>query len=838
MLTLDTTTLLFSKSFLKLKYKTKILEAFKNLKIKYENNKLDFLKVDELTYTKKIKKFVKDKKDDFENIVVLWIWGSALGTKAIMQALKWKYYNELSKEKRKNYKKLYILDNIDPDEIQNLLDIIDLKKSLFIVISKSGSTIETISEFSFFKRKILETYGIKNSDKEINKILTKHFVIVAWENSSFKKNSLKQGFEVFDIPEGIWWRFSVLTSVGLLPLAFIWIDIDKLLSKAKDFRKNFFSKKNDLDPVFFSALINFHSHIELWKNILVLFPYVSNLFFFWEWYKQLLAESLWKQGLWLTPATAIWVTDQHSQLQLYYDWPNDKIINFIELEKSKYDFEICCDPRFTFKKLLDTEKYWTGKSITDYNKINYSLKIDELNEENIWELILFYELQIAIMAEFFWVNAFDQPWVEIGKNITKKKLLENIWKLDILEQTWTKNIVFIGGGNGQSSILKNFKEVIKKKADKLNTKFNIVSVVAMSDDWRTTWMLMRSFKEELGLHLPPPWDLRRILFTLSNSKFKDFFEIIFNRVFLLDDQIKNYTIKELFEIIAKELLEENKILDLKKYVEEFLEKKWEIYKLLQKNKEILDFVLPLKASLKWHKFWNILMASLYYNFDKDYEKMLEFMKKFLEVKDEVLPITVEEAYIKAILKNGEIIETQDKISNVANYNSAIEKLEIIWEKKPKITKNIKKAIKKADYIIIGPGDLYTSIIANFLVEWLAKQIEESDAKIIYILNANNKKWETTWYKIQDFVKTINNYLWGRNINYLVWNAKIPELTKEQLENFKNDISVKWWDYLILDNNYKQGPLAPCKIISWEYINPKDLYKYNEKLIEDLILILK
>jgi uncharacterized cofD-like protein len=218
------------------------------------------------------------------------------------------------------------------------------------------------------------------------------------------------------------------------------------------------------------------------------------------------------------------------------------------------------------------------------------------------------------------------------------------------------------------------------------------------------------------------------------------------------------------------------------------------------------------------------------------------MKEFLEVEDKVLPVTINEATIKAILKDWTIIETQDEISNVADYNSPIEKIEFLhklaWIK---TTENIKNAIKNADYIIIWPWDLFTSIIANFIVDGLTQEIEKSDTKIIYILNANNKKWETTNYKVDDFVKVINKYLWTKEIDYLVWNNKIPELTFEQKEKFKNDISVKWWEYLLLTNSCLTELKQKYKkmdFITWEYINPKDLYKYNEKLIEDLIWVLK
>jgi len=833
MIKINLDNLLFSKVFLDLKYKTKSLEAIKNINKKYNSQQLEFLNVEKIVDTKKINDFVKKKKEKYENIVVLWIGWSALWTRAIMQALKWKYYNDLSRKKRWNNPKLYILDNIDPSEIQNLLEVIDLEKTLFIVISKSWATIETLSQFTFFKSKILD----------LKLKLQNHFVIIAWENSNFKKNSLKEGFEVFDIPESIWGRFSIFTPVWLLPLAFIWIDIDEILSWISEYKKELLEPDSSKNIALLTSMINYHSYIELGKNILVLFPYATNLFYFWEWYKQLLAESLWKWGLGLTPNTAIWVTDQHSQLQLYYDWPNDKILNFIEIKDFWVDYKITKNDNFTFKYLLDTEKYATAKSITDYNKINYSLEISEINEKNIAKLVLLYEVQIAIMADFFGVNAFNQPWVEIGKKIAKDKISQNIWKLEFLEKSNIKNITFIGWWNGQSGILKLFKDYTKKISESNSINYNVISIVAMSDDWRTTWMLMRSFKQELGIHLPPPWDIRRILFTLSKSKYKDFYSLIFDKTFDLDIEIWKLNILELFLEISKELLKSWKLVDLKSDVENFVNKKWEIFNIINNlNSELLEFKLPLKSSIKWHKFWNILMANLYYNFRQDYNKILNFMRKLLEVKSEVLPITTDEAYIKAILKNWEIIKTQDKISNIVDYNSTIEKIELLNNKIiPEITTQVKKSIKNADYIIIWPGDLYTSIIVNFIIKWLTDEIEKSEAKIIYVLNANNKIWETTNYQILDFIEVIDKNLWKKKINYILWNDTIPELSEKQKKKFKNDISVKWWEYLILDNKQKKDinkKYINTKIISWEYINSKDLYRYNENLIKDLVNILK
>lgn len=421
MIKIDIEKLLFSKNFLELKYRTKSKEAIEKINKKYNSWKLDFLKVDENKDIEKIINFAEKTKKGFENIVVLWVGWSALWTRALMQALKWKYYNELSRKKRWDNPKLYILDNVDPKEIDDLVQILDLKETIFIVISKSGWTIETMSQFSFFKDLI----------KKENLKPKNHFVIVAWENSIFKENSLEKWYTVFDIPEWVGGRFSAFTNVWLLPLAFIWIDIKKILLWVKKIKQSLLSDNIFENPALLTAIIQYHTYFELNKNITVFFPYVWNLFFLWEWYKQMMWESLWKWWIWVTTTSAIWTTDQHSQLQLYYDWPNDKLLTFLEVEDLWIDLEIWKNVPFTFKQLLDTEKYWTQMSISSYNKINYTIKIDKLNEETIWKLIIMLEVQTAILWEFYGFNAFDQPWVEIGKKITKDELVNKYWEYKI-----------------------------------------------------------------------------------------------------------------------------------------------------------------------------------------------------------------------------------------------------------------------------------------------------------------------------------------------------------------------------------------------------------------------
>ncbi len=257
-------------------------------------------------------------------------------------------------------------------------------------------------------------------------------MIIAWESSSFKSESLKKWLKVFDIPENVWGRFSVFTPVWLLPLAFIWLDIEKFLKWINNLKPSFFKTSLDENIALLTAMIQYHTYLSLWKNITVFFPYISNFLFFWQWLKQLIWESLGKEWLWLTMVDAIWVTDQHSQLQLYYDWPNDKMLLFLELDDFWEELNIVKSEKISFNDLMVNEKYWTETSITEYGKINYTIKIDKLNEETLWELIFFFEFQTAILWELYEINAFNQPWVEIWKNITNQKLQEIYWNLDIL----------------------------------------------------------------------------------------------------------------------------------------------------------------------------------------------------------------------------------------------------------------------------------------------------------------------------------------------------------------------------------------------------------------------
>ena len=391
-------------------------------------------------------------------------------------------------------------------------------------------------------------------------------------------------------------------------------------------------------------------------------------------------------------------------------------------------------------------------------------------------------------------------------------------------------ITTIWWGNWQSNLL----DWLNKK---FGDKIEISSIVSMSDDWRTTWELMKAFNNELGLHLPPPWDLRRCLFSLSESKYKSYFKLVFEYTFLNEEKISNFTIFDLFLQVHKEILFFWKETEFKDDLVNFVENQsWELFDYLSKKaKDIFEFKLPLKSTLKWHKFWNILMASLYYNFDKNYDKMLDFMHQLLKVEASVIPVTTRKAFIRAVLWNWEIVETQDKISNEANYTSGIADLELMDSSVDAVHhKKVWKAVKEADFIIIWPWDLFTSIISNFIISWVQKSIRETDAKIVYIWNNTNKWGETMWLTQLDFVNKIERFLW-RRIDYFIANNKKPILSQAELESFKSDISVKWWDYIFVSNwERKELERRKIKLIEADLLDDESFYKHSKQKLLNVL----
>lgn len=409
---------------------SKIEVSKKAMVEKREKGIMDFrdLPYNQNEVVKEINGYVKEMKDKVEAFVVLGIGGSALGPMAVQQAINSPYYNELSKDKRGGYPKLYIADNVDPERLVYLFEILEIENCLFNVISKSGSTSETMSQFMIIKEMLEKRVGKDKAKQNIVCTTDK-------ENGNLIKIAKEEGYKTFIIPSGVGGRFSQLTPVGLLPAAFCGIDIEEMLAGAA-FMDEICKEENIYkNPAHMYALLNYIS-MEKGKNIGVLMPYADSLKYMSDWYAQLWAESLGKRydndgkevNVGTTPVKALGATDQHSQVQLYTEGPFDKIIVLMGVDNYRKEMKIPKTyedmPSLGFlggntqNKLIKVEQMATEYALLKAQKLNMTITLPEVNEFTIGQLIYFFEVATSFAGELMNINAFDQPGVEEGKNAT------------------------------------------------------------------------------------------------------------------------------------------------------------------------------------------------------------------------------------------------------------------------------------------------------------------------------------------------------------------------------------------------------------------------------------
>lgn len=362
----------------------------------------------------------------FDNFVVLGIGGSALGPIAVQQALNHLYYNELPRDRRSG-PRFYVLDNVDPERINALAAVIDPAKTLFNVITKSGSTSETMAQFMVVTRWLKQTLG----DKVAGNIVA----TTDQEQGNLIKIARAEGYRVLIIPRGVGGRFSELCPVGLLPAAVCGINIKELLAGAAYMDKLCREPDVHCNPAYMAGLLQYLA-MARGKNVSVMMPYADSLKYFADWYAQLWAESLGKrydrQGREVftgqTPVKALGTTDQHSQVQLYTEGPFDKVVTFIEVGKYRSDvaiprlFEEIPDLSFlgghTMAELIKAEKLATEYALVKAGRLNNTILLPEVNPFTVGQLICLLEVETAFVGELLEINAFDQPGVEEGKNAT------------------------------------------------------------------------------------------------------------------------------------------------------------------------------------------------------------------------------------------------------------------------------------------------------------------------------------------------------------------------------------------------------------------------------------
>ena len=393
-----------------------------------------------------VKEFTAMVEGRFDNILILGIGGSALGARAISEALLKPYWNLLSKEQRNSLPKIFFLDNIDPDQINGLLNILDLKKTLVNVITKSGSTAETMSQFMLIKDML---------EKELGDDYRKNIIATTdKEMGVLKQLADQEGYKIFYIPDDISGRFSVFSAVGLLPLSLVGIDIDKIIQGIKDM--DLALKNTDIrhNIAAQNALIHYLMFRDKHISMSVMMPYSSRLKYVPDWYVQLWAESMGKEydkdgnrvRVGQTPVKAVGATDQHSLLQLLTEGPNDKIVNFIKVKE--HDNEIVIPQIFeytsigylggkTFNRLLEAEENSTRISLNDYNKPNVTFILPKIDEYHLGQLFYLLEVQTAIAGELYNIDTFAQSGVEQSKNYIYA-LMDRVGYEDSREELETK----------------------------------------------------------------------------------------------------------------------------------------------------------------------------------------------------------------------------------------------------------------------------------------------------------------------------------------------------------------------------------------------------------------
>ena len=347
----------------------------------------------------------------FEAVVHIGIGGSALGSLMLNQALCGVMQGNLSPE-------YYIADNPDPQKLLEIYDKVKNKKTAIVCVSKSGQTAETMTQFLWLCSKFCKGGNYKDSV----------LVITDKEKGLLKAFADETGCRMLVVPDSVGGRYSVLSSVGLAGAYAVGIDTDKLLSGAKDMREKLLAERSMKNPAWLYAVLHRY-HEENGKNMAVLMPYSSSLVCFAEWFAQLWGESLGKNGTGMTPVRVSGAIDQHSQLQLYTEGPDDKVITVISLKNNSEKVFI---PKPQSKALagldffentelgdmLSLEAKATAASLMKSGRPVIWLELDRLDEFALGGLIFFFEYVTAFTGLLGRINPFDQPGVEQGKRYT------------------------------------------------------------------------------------------------------------------------------------------------------------------------------------------------------------------------------------------------------------------------------------------------------------------------------------------------------------------------------------------------------------------------------------
>ncbi len=383
---------------------------------------------DDMALVDEIEAFAAEARERYSDFILVGIGGSSLGAIATIQALAHPFRNAQPNGVRIG-PRLFVLDNPDPEKVQATLDTVDLPNTLISVVSKSGQTAETMANFLVARQALVDAVGEEQAVKQI---------VATTDNRSGLLRVLADsaGYRTFPVPDGVDGRQTVLSAVGLLPAALAGIDIRQLLAGAAAMRAATQGDDIRTNPAYLLAALSWLADTEHGKSILVTMPYADALYGLADWFRQLWAESLGKRlstdgrevFAGQTPIKSLGAIDQHSQIQLYTEGPNDKLISLIAVGAYRATVNIPTPPAETpelaylangeLGQLLDRELLATSWALREAKRPNLTITTPTIDAFAMGEFFYLLQLQTVMAGALYGINPFGQPGVEAGKNAT------------------------------------------------------------------------------------------------------------------------------------------------------------------------------------------------------------------------------------------------------------------------------------------------------------------------------------------------------------------------------------------------------------------------------------
>ena len=387
----------------------------------------------------RVVEWARGQRDALEDVVVLGIGGSALGAVALRTALLPRDWNARSRAQRGGRPRLHVLDNVDPRSVRGLLDLVDLPRTKFLVISKSGSTAETMSQYLFVRER-LAAAGIPAAQAIA--------FVTDPAKGVLRRIAKDEGIPTFDVPPNVGGRFSVLSPVGTLPAALLGLDIEQLVAGAVAMRDRCAGDTFRANPALAYATLQWRAQVEAGQGMHVLMPYSDALRDLAPWFVQLWAESLGKKTpagahVGPTPIPAVGATDQHAQVQLFMEGPADKTVTFIDVEEPEGGElpipaggipELAYLGGHGFGELLRAEGRATAGALATMGRPTMTLRVTRADAWHLGGLFMFFELATIYAGQLYGVDPLDQPGVELGKQLTYYQFGHPEWQK--MKATW------------------------------------------------------------------------------------------------------------------------------------------------------------------------------------------------------------------------------------------------------------------------------------------------------------------------------------------------------------------------------------------------------------------